>query len=243
MFRALCYYVLLAITAIPNGLACVVTWPVLSAPVRYDWFVATWMRFAVKAAEVICGLRYEVHGAENLPPQSSRSVVFCKHQSAWETLFLLAWLPNRVGYVYKQSLHWIPFFGWAMKSMPMVPIDRANGRKAYEQILEGGRRLLDRGWWLCIFPEGTRVAPGETGNFKTGGARFVVREKALVIPIALNSGEFWPRNSLRKTPGTIVVSIGPAIDSTGLEYAELNEKASTWIENETRRIGNPQFYA
>ena len=126
--------------------------------------------------------------------------------------------------------------------MQMIPIDRKNGRLAFEQIMHGGARLLNTGWWIGIFPEGTRVAPGATSTFKTGGARFAARQKAKVLPIAVNSGEFWPKNALEKTPGKIIVSIGPAIDTQGRDFNEVNYLASTWIEEEVRRIGNPRFY-
>lgn len=245
MIRSFLYYLVLAIAAVPAGIGCVLCWPLVSTERRYDWFVRPWMRFAIKSARTICGLDFEVRGKENLPTSEAaeRVVVFCKHQSAWETLFLPAFLPERIGYVYKRSLHWIPFFGWGMKSMQMIPIDRANGRKAFDQILTGGAQLLNRGWWVGIFPEGTRVAPGASAVYKTGAARFAVKQKALVVPIALNSGEFWPKNSMRKTPGKIIVSIGPVISTEGRDFAEVNRLASEWIESEVRKIGNPHFYA
>ena len=240
--RALIYYFVLLLAAIPVGISCVLCWPFVDINRRYDWFVRTWMRFALLAGKWICGLDYEVRGAENLPDSSTRAVIFCKHQSAWETLFIPAWMPERVGYVYKESIHWIPFFGWAVKSMQMIPIDRSNGRKSFEQILRGGSVMLNRGWWVGIFPEGTRVAPGATSTYKSGAARFAAREKAVIVPIAVNSGEFWPRNSFGKIPGKIVVSIGPAVPTEGKTFAEANHIASEWIEAEVRRIGNPKFY-
>ena len=242
LLRSLLYYALLLIAAVPVGIGCLLTWPVTSAKWRYDVFERPYMRFAVQCARVICGLEFEVRGLENVPVAGERVVIFCKHQSAWETLFLPAYIPGYIAYVYKESLHWIPFFGWAAKSMQMIPIDRKNGRLAFEQIMHGGARLLNTGWWIGIFPEGTRVAPGATSIFKTGGARFAVRQKAKVLPIAVNSGEFWAKNALEKTPGKIIVSIGPAIDTQGRDFNEVNYLASTWIEEEVRRIGNPRFY-
>jgi len=240
--RALLYYGVLLLAAIPAGIGCVIAWPFVDARKRFDWFGRPWMRFALSSGRAICGLDFEVRGKENLPLPNSRVVIFCKHQSAWETFFLPAWMPERVAYVYKKSLHWIPFFGWAVKSMEMIPIDRKNGRKSFEQILVGGHKLLDRGWWVGIFPEGTRTAPGAKSVYKTGGARFAVREKALVLPVAVNSGEFWPKNSFGKIPGKIIVSIGPAIPTEGKDFAEVNRQASEWIEAEVRKIGNPRFY-
>ncbi len=242
LLRSFLYYAILLVAAVPVGLACLIAWPVTSTKWRYNVFERPYMRFAVQCARVLCGLDFEVRGLENVPDVKERVVIFCKHQSAWETLFLPAYIPGYIAYVYKASLHWIPFFGWAAKSMHMIPIDRKNGRLAFEQIMKEGSRLLDSGWWIGIFPEGTRVAPGAASTYKTGGARFAVRQKTLVLPIAVNSGEFWAKNSLEKTPGKIIVSIGPAIETVGRDYSQVNRLASDWIESEVRRIGNPRFY-
>lgn len=242
--RAWLYYIAITLYCIPVALGCVLSWPITSAEKRYDFFVREWMRFSIAAAKALCGLDYRVIGKENLPDVSERVLVFCKHQSAWETMFIPVCMPQRIGYVYKRSLHWIPFFGWAVKSMQMVGIDRGNGRAAFVQFMTRGKEFLERGWWMAIFPEGTRTAPGaENPDYKTGGARFAVSAGAKILPVALDSGSFWPRNSIAKMPGTITVSIGPAIDTTNLTHAEVHAKAVEWIEAEMRRICKPGTYA
>ena len=161
-------------------------------------------------------------------------VVLSKHQSAWETLFLPLILGNPAGFVYKKSLHMIPFFGWALKSMRMIAIDRKEGRSAYQLFLERGRAFVKRGWWVLLFPEGTRTKPGDKNTvYKTGGARFAISVGASVVPVALNSGRCWPRNSIAKYPGLITVSVGPVIATEGKSAHELNEEVRTWIESET----------
>jgi 1-acyl-sn-glycerol-3-phosphate acyltransferase len=123
----------------------------------------------------------------------------------------------------------------------MIPIDRKKGRDAFEQVVEIGKKRLDEGRWPVLFPEGTRVAPGKTARFKTGGAMLAVRTGAPVIPIALNSGECWPRNTFIKKPGCITVSIGPPIESVGRNANEVNRLVQNWIESEMR-ILNPERY-
>lgn len=240
--RALIYYIVLLITVIPVGVGCVLLWPFFDARKRFDWLARPWMKFAVDIARPMCGLDFVINGKENLPPKDERILVVCKHQSAWETLFLPGYMPQSIGYVYKRSLHWIPFFGWAVKSMGMVGIDRSKGRQSYVQLLKGGKEFLDRGWWMAIFPEGTRVAPGKRVPYKSGAARFAVSAHAKILPIALNSGEFWGRNSLAKNPGTITVSIGPVIDTDGKTFDEVNAEAENWIENEMKVISAPGLY-
>ena len=118
---------------------------------------------------------------------------------------------------------------------------RRKGRDAFDQVVRVGRQRLDEGRWPLLFPEGTRVAPGKMGRFKSGGAMLAVRTEAPVIPIALNSGECWRRNAFIKRPGLITVSIGPAIESKGLSPDELNAKVQAWIDGEMRAL-NPERY-
>lgn len=131
----------------------------------------------------------------------------------------------------------IPFFGWALKSMRMIAIDRKEGRSAYQLFLERGRAFVKRGWWVLLFPEGTRTKPGDKNTvYKTGGARFAISVGASVVPVALNSGRCWPRNSIAKYPGLITVSVGPVIATEGKSAHELNEEVRTWIESEIERF-------
>lgn len=240
--RAVIYYVVALTSVVIPALLVVLLWPFLSAKVRFEKIGIPWFKLSIWLCEKICGLGYVVKGEENIPDKNARLLVFCKHQSAWETMFLPAYLPNRIGYVYKKSLHWIPFLGWAIKSTNMVGIDRSNGRRAYEDLMRKGKDFLDRGWWMAIFPEGTRVAPGKRVPYKTGGARFAVAAGADILPIALNSGEFWPKNSLSKNPGTITVSIGPVISTKGKTHEEVNALAEKWIEEEMKRISAKGLY-
>ena len=197
-----------------------------------------WSRGMVRSLRVGGGVDCRVMCLVNLPGSSETPVVVVStHQSAWETLFLPLILGNPAGFVYKKSLHMIPFFGWALKSMRMIAIDRKEGRSAYQLFLERGRAFVKRGWWVLLFPEGTRTKPGDKNTvYKTGGARFAISVGASVVPVALNSGRCWPRNSIAKYPGLITVSVGPVIATEGKSAHELNEEVRTWIESEIERF-------
>ncbi|MGN6579641.1 MAG: lysophospholipid acyltransferase family protein [Bordetella sp.] len=235
--RSFIYAVFLIVTVIPYAFACLL-WAPLPATWRYRLTVG-WPRLAVWGARVICGIRWQVKGWENLP--DGPAVLLAKHQSAWETLFLPSHMPRQLCFIYKRELHRVPFFGWGLALLSMIPIDRSKGRDAFDQVVSVGRQRLDEGRWPMVFPEGTRVAPGKMGRFKAGGAMLAVRTETPVIPIALNSGECWRRNAFVKRPGLITVSIGPAIESKGLTGDELNAKAYDWIDREMRVL-NPERY-
>jgi 1-acyl-sn-glycerol-3-phosphate acyltransferase len=144
-------------------------------------------------------------------------------------------------YVFKKSILYIPFFGWGMALLRMIPIDRSKGKDAFAQILEQGKRRLAGGQWVIMFPEGTRIPVGQRGKYKGGGARLAVETNTPVVPIAMNSGEYWPKKSFIKQPGTIVVSIGKPISPSGLSAIELMQQVENWIESEMRVI-SPAAY-
>lgn len=235
--RSLLYALFLTVTVIPYAFACLL-WSFLPLHQRYRLTVG-WPRLAVWGARVICGIRWQVKGWENLP--DGPAVLLSKHQSAWETLFFPAYMPRDLCFVYKRELHKVPFFGWGLALLRMIPIDRARGRDAFDQVVAQGKLRLAEGRWPILFPEGTRVPPGRTARFKMGGALLASRTGAVVIPVAVNSGECWRRNAFVKRPGLITVSIGPVIPSVGLTPEQLNEKVQTWIEDEMRRL-NPERY-
>ena len=131
-------------------------------------------------------------------------------------------------WVMKREIFWLPFFGWAIAAMEPIAIDRASGRKAITQIVEQGKKTLDSGKWVVIFPEGTRVPPGKKGRYGLGAAILATQSGYPVIPVALNSGEFWRRNDFIKRPGTIDVVIGKPIESKGKDPSELNQQAEEW---------------
>ncbi|CAB1367409.1 lysophospholipid acyltransferase family protein [Denitratisoma oestradiolicum] len=201
--------------------------------------VQPWVYTAIWLIEHLLGIRSRVLGRENIPPRSV--VVLAKHQSAWETIVLQAVFRDLV-FVWKKEIIWLPFFGWALALTPMISIDRNAGKKALRQLLSVGKQRLDDGYSVAIFPEGTRVNPGDRHRYQPGGAFLAHAAAAPVIPVALNSGEVWGKNAFFKKSGTVTVSIGPAIDPAGRRVDEINQQAEAWIEAEMRHI-SPHLYA
>jgi 1-acyl-sn-glycerol-3-phosphate acyltransferase len=215
----------------------------LAAPLPYRaryWWTARWNLFVVWAARILCGIRYQVKGYENLP--DGPAILLSKHQSAWETIFYLYVMPRPLVYVFKKELLYIPFFGWGLALLRMIPIDRSRGKDSFAQVVEQGKRRLQDGMWIIMFPEGTRTAVGGQGKYKGGGTRLAIETGAVVVPIAMNSGECWPKNSFIKKPGLITVSIGKPIAPAGKTSPELMAEVENWIESEMRVI-SPQAYA
>jgi 1-acyl-sn-glycerol-3-phosphate acyltransferase len=237
--RSFLYLLLLVLTVAPYSFLTL-AWSWWPQPRRY-WLVTGWPRFAIFAARLVCGIRCEVRGRHHLP--DGPAIVLCKHQSAWETLWLTTAMPRPLTFVYKRELNYLPFFGWGIATLGMINIDRSRGKDAFEQVVEQGSERLARGWWIVIFPEGTRTAPGAAPRYKTGGARLSVRTGAPVVPIAVNSGELWPRKAFLKMPGTITVSIGPPIDPAGKTADELAARVESWIESEMHVIAPHRYPA
>jgi len=186
-------------------------------------------------ARFICGVRYCVLGTENIPKKPT--IVLSKHQSAWETLAFQKIFPPQVWVLKKELLH-IPFFGWGLAMTSPIAINRSQGKAALKQIIRQGRDRLQKGLWVIIFPEGTRIDPGKKGRYGIGGAWLSTSTGVSVVPVAHNAGVLWGKNSFIKFPGTITVSIGEPIDPAGMEANELNNKVEEWIELEVIRIGD-----
>jgi len=191
--------------------------------------------------EHLLGIRPRVIGLENMPQEAC--VILSKHQSAWETMTLQDYVPKGAFcvFVLKKELLRVPLIGWGLGAMKMISIDRSAGKEALDRVVEQGRERLKSGFYVIIFPEGTRVAPGTTKRYKAGGAYLATRVGCKVVPVAHDAGEFWPRQAFVKKPGTVTVSIGPAFDATGMSESEVNGRAEAWIEAEMRRI-SPHRY-
>lgn len=226
-----------AATLAPFAVLCLV-WSPLPLHWRYRLTVG-WPRLVIWGAQHIVGIRHRVIGDENLP--DTPAILLSKHQSTWETLFYPTFMPRELCYVFKRELLFVPFFGWGIALLGMIHIDRSRGNDAFEQVVRQGERKLAQGRWIILFPEGTRIRAGSQGKYKSGGARLAVRTGAPVVPIAVNSGECWPRRKFLLRPGLITVSIGPPIDSAGKSPDELNREVEGWIESEMRRL-SPHLY-
>jgi 1-acyl-sn-glycerol-3-phosphate acyltransferase len=237
ILRAVLYQTFLIVTVIPYAVCCLL-WAPLPLRWRYRLTVG-WPRLAVWGAKFFLGIRWRLIGAENLP--DGPGILLAKHQSAWETLFFPAYMPRELCFVYKKELHRVPFFGWGLALLRMIPIDRSKGRDAFEQVVRIGQDRINEGRWPILFPEGTRIAPGKAGRYKMGGALLATRTGTPIIPVAHNAGECWPRNAFVKKPGLIPVSVGPLFLVDGLDPDAVNRKVQDWIETEMRRL-NPERY-
>lgn len=238
--RSLLHMLWMVLTVIPWGLSAVVLAPLArrSPRVRHGWFYqlcADWLRMAVWGARAICGVRWRITGMEHVPA-TGPAVLLCKHQSAWETLALPALLPRPLAYVFKRELLRIPFFGWALGSLDMIHIDRSQRLASVKLVVKEGRRLLQQGVLVTLFPEGTRVARGQRGKYLSSGAQLAVSCGAPVVPIAVTSARCWPPRSFVKVPGVVEVSIGAPIATEGRKSAEVMAEVEQWIEAEMQRL-------
>jgi 1-acyl-sn-glycerol-3-phosphate acyltransferase len=229
--RSLIFNLGMWLTIPPSALLAILLIPFPA--VTRSRIVGGWAYFVMWWLKLTCGLQYRVIGRENIP--NHPCVVLAKHQSAWETIAFQTIFPPQI-WVLKRELLWLPFFGWALAALSAIAIDRSAGREALKQLVSQGKNRLQRGLWVVIFPEGTRISPGERGKYHIGGAWLATHTNATVVPVAHNAGEFWRKNSLLKRPGTITVSIGAPIDATGMKTEQLNRQVEEWIEAEMSRL-------
>ncbi len=201
---------------------------VLVPGVRPFSVARVWARSVLGLLERLCGLDYRVEGLEHLDRQNC--VVLLKHSSAWETIAQCVIFPPRQAWVMKRELLWVPILGWVLALFAPIAIDRKGGRRAVEQVLAQGRQRLEDGFWVMVFPEGTRVAIGEKRRYGISGALLAATTGRPVIPVAHDAGRYWPRRGLLKQAGTIRVAIGPPIDTAGRDARDINVEVETWID-------------
>ncbi|MCW9047085.1 MAG: 1-acyl-sn-glycerol-3-phosphate acyltransferase [Gammaproteobacteria bacterium] len=196
---------------------------------------SSWAKMNMHFLRWFCNLNYVIKGKENIPDEAS--LVISNHQSTWETMSFQHFLPNQL-WVMKKELFRVPIFGWGLALMSPIAIDRSAGKKAIEQIVEQGEKKLNQGRWVVVFPEGTRISPGVEKKYKMGAFVFASRITHPVVPIAHNAGEFWPKHSFIKYPGTITVSIGEPFKANQMEASEVKDKVEKWIRRELLEISD-----
>ncbi|NOZ53959.1 MAG: 1-acyl-sn-glycerol-3-phosphate acyltransferase [Gammaproteobacteria bacterium] len=205
--------------------------------IRYGFF-SRWAYLVIWLLKVICNLRHEVQGKENIP--TGPAIIFCKHQSLWESIALQTVFPPHL-WILKKELMKLPFFGWALYMLESIAIDRKGGRKAVDQIVKQGIQRLDQGRWVVVFPEGTRIAPGERKKFGIGGAILAEKSGYPVVPVAHNAGEFWRRRALIKRPGVIKIVIGEPIETNGRTAVDIKTIAEQWINKTVDDISRIKY--
>jgi 1-acyl-sn-glycerol-3-phosphate acyltransferase len=191
-----------------------------------------WARSNLWLLRVVCGITFEFRGLGKI--SSGPLLVASKHQSVWETFALLLVVPDPA-YIMKRELMWIPFFGWYAWKAGMIPVDRRKGSQALADMNARARRELARNRQIIIFPEGTRRAPGAEPRYKYGVAHLYRETAVPCLPVALNSGLFWPRRSIRRYPGVIRVEVLDPIPP-GLDRTEFFERLQREVEGATARL-------
>lgn len=240
--RSALYVLFLALTVMPWATFAVLMALFVKGLPLYRVCMA-WLRVTVLGARWICGVRYRLHGHENLQAAEREAavVLLSKHQSTWETFAFPGLMPRPLSYVFKRELLRIPFFGWAIANLDMVHIDRSKRSQAWSLVEAQGKRFMAQGHWVIMFPEGTRAPRGGQERYKNGGALLAVNTGAVVVPVAVTSARCWPRKSFVLRPGVIDVSVGPPMPSQGRTPDELMREVEQWIEAEMRRL-DPQAY-
>ena len=192
-----------------------------------------WGKSMLWVGRIVCGLDYVIEGRENIPVEPS--VIMIKHTTVFETYAQLAIFPPQT-WVVKRELQWIPLFGWGLAAMRPIAINRSAGHAAVTQVIEQGRKLLAHGIWITIFPEGTRVAAGQTKKYGVSGAALALDAGCPILPVAHNAGDLWPRRGLKKRPGLIRFCIGPPIEAGDRSPKEANLMVQDWIETKMKEI-------
>lgn len=237
MIRAIRSFLLLAFgfsMAVIYSAACLVFfW----APASWLWgIVDQFCRLTLWAGDFFCGLKVVVEGQDHLP--DTPCVIMIKHTTVLETYGHIPFFP-RTTWVLKRGLLWVPVMGWALALVIRpIAIDRRGGGSAVKQVIRQGKEKLASGVWVTVFPEGTRVPPGETRKYGVSGAALAKEAGVPIIPMAHNAGDFWRRREFAKRPGTVRFCIGPPIDASSLTPKETNIVVQNWIENKMREISS-----
>ena len=230
--RAFCFYSAMGLLAIMYCPFCVVLG--LIAPATGYAITRDWARQVLRLLRVFCGLRYRIHGTIQQQPV----LYVCNHQSAWETLALMALLPKAC-FVLKRELLWIPFFGWGLRSVNPIAIRRRAKNRALRQVIEQGRDRIRQGASIVIFPEGTRHPPGSCGPLQQGYAKVATECACPVVPVAHNAGWFWARRRFTKMPGCVDLVFGEPIQTTGRGTREIAVETAAWLTRQVAALPRP----
>lgn len=230
--RSLLFAIVITFWQLFYGLTLMLMRPFTTLRFRLN-YLTTWGVLSSIITKFMVGINYKVEGRENIPKENI--IVFSKHQSTWETNFLLTLFPQ-LTIILKRELLWIPIYGWGLAATGPIAINRGSGREALKQINAQGKARLETGQSILCFPEGTRTLPGSKPDYKPGGAMLAATTSFPVVPVALNSGECWQKKKFLKRPGTITVSVGPVIETKGKKASQILKESQEWIEAKMQEI-------
>ena len=231
ILRSLLFYIGQIISTILIAPIGIIAFP-LDFKKRY-YLITRWAVFNLWWLKICCNVTYEIKGKDNIPGKPC--IVMSKHQSAFETLALQQIFIPQV-WILKKELLQIPIYGWGLASMQPIAINRDSTIKSFRQIADQGCERLQKGYWVIIFPEGTRVAPNKKKKYLPGGGMLAEKSGAQVVPVAHNAGRLWSRNSMIKKPGLITIKIGPVIESENKSAKEITDEVGNWIEKEVGEL-------
>lgn len=232
LVRSVLFTLLMSISVLPWSIVIVIGRLVAGYPTAYALVVA-WIRGCFWLLDKLCHLNFRVEGVENVPARNS--VVLLKHSSAYETLVQFLLFPRQC-WVLKRELLWAPFLGWAVWAIRPIAIDRGGGQRAVAQVLSMGKARLEKGDWVMIFPEGTRVPAGETRRYGLSGVLLAEAAGRVLVPVAHDAGDYWPRRGWLKRPGTVTFRIGPPVDPSGRDPRQVNEQIQAWVEAQIAQL-------
>lgn len=231
ILRSLLFYIGQIISTILIAPIGIIAFP-LDFKKRY-YLITRWAVFNLWWLKICCNVTYEIKGKDNIPGKPC--IVMSKHQSAFETLALQQIFIPQV-WILKKELLQIPIYGWGLASMQPIAINRDSTIKSFRQIADQGCERLQKGYWVIIFPEGTRVAPNKKKKYLPGGGMLAEKSGAQVVPVAHNAGRLWSRNSMIKKPGLITIKIGPVIESENKSAKKITDEVENWIEKEVGEL-------
>ena len=229
--RSLLFYLGIGIATLLLPLVMLVTLFIPTLPRQR--VLARWSGSIITLLRVLVRVDHHVTGVQNIPTEPA--IILSKHQSTWETFALQVIFPAQT-WVLKRELLMIPIFGWALALAQAIPIDRGSPKQALSQVIDKGRERLEKGLWVVIFPEGTRIPTGKSAKYNAGGAMLAARTGYPIVPVAHNAGLYWTPGQFTIKPGTVQVVIGPTLDPAGRRAGEINAEVERWIEGTMREI-------
>ena len=234
--RSMLFYVGYIVVTVLWGTLSLIVGGFLSYETRFDFIIRRWTGFVLWWLRVTCNIDTVLQG--EIPKQPC--IVFVKHASTWETLFVQQlFLPQAT--LIKRELLNIPFFGWAFRLLRPIAIDRGDPRRSLRNLIKQGTERLTAGVWVVLFPEGTRAPVGEQREFQAGGAALARASGSPVLVVAHNAGQYWPAHKFRKVPGTITVRLSPLIETRDKTTKEINAEAEAWLAGAMSELEAPDY--